>query len=299
MVRQAVRDRWESGGVNVAFHYLRAVKPRIVALFLVTAVVALVVSDGTLSVGPALAVLMGILLVVSGSALLNNVFDRDLDRRMTRTHHRPTAEGTISTQRGAAVAILLVAAGLMLLFVFGGSLSAAIAFMGVVYYSLLYTLVLKPRLSMSTLPGSLAGVFPPLIAWAAAGAFWSPAIAVLCLFVFFWSLPHFWALALARQEEYARAGIPTPAGRYGERTAKILLLATTIFIVALSALPAMLGLSGWVYLSVVLLAGGVLVGLAARLLVSPGRRDAQALHKLSGPYLTLLLVALALSGYEL
>lgn len=245
--------------------------------------------------GEAAAVLVGVYLVVSGAGLLNNLFDREVDKRMARTRQRATARGVIARGKGTTAALVLVGAGLLVLGIWAGLESVALAVAGVLYYSVLYTLVLKPKFALSTLPGSVAGVFPSLIACSAGGTPWSLRVLFLCLFILVWSPAHFWALALARREDYARAGIPTPVQQYGERATSILVFATVVLLTILSALPTVVRLAGFVYLGIVLAAGAGMMVLAAGPLFFGAASWTWAVHKLSGPYLGVVLVALAVS----
>ena len=130
---------------------------------------------------------------------------------------RPTASGRIGP-RGALVAGLgAAAAGVLALWAVAGGLAALLALAGVAYYVVVYTLVLKPHMALSSIPGSLAGVFPALIGWAATGAPPSGALLFVCALIVVWSPPHFWALALAREDDYDASGVPTPVARYGAR----------------------------------------------------------------------------------
>ena len=138
-------------------------------------------------------------------------------RRMTRTSRRPTATGRVAPAQALTAGLALVGAGVAALFLLAGGLAAALAAAGAAYYVVVYTLMFKPRTALSAVPGALAGVFPPLIGWAAAGEPWSALIGLLCAVIVVWSPPHFWALALARADDYVSAGVPVPASAYGAR----------------------------------------------------------------------------------
>ena len=152
--------------------YVRAAQPRIVALFLVTVLAAMLLCGGP-AVWRVLAVLAATALTVGGAATLNNVIERDVDRRMERTRRRPTASGRISPARATLAGLAGVAAGAAALWAVAGGLAAVFALLGAFYYVVLYTLLLKPRTALSAVPGGVAGVFPALIGWAATGAAWS------------------------------------------------------------------------------------------------------------------------------
>ena len=152
--------------------------------------------------------------------MLNNVLERDTTRAWSApAGGRPPAAASRPAGRSPRV-LALVAAGSLALWAVAGGLAAAFAVLGAAYYVLVYTLLLKPHTALSSVPGALAGVFPALIGWAATGAPWSGSLLFLCALVFVWSPPHFWALALAREDDYRASGIPTPAVAYGERACR-------------------------------------------------------------------------------
>ncbi|HUK78394.1 MAG TPA: heme o synthase [Thermoleophilia bacterium] len=269
----------------------RAAKPRIVALFAVTVLVATLLA-GPVSAGATAAVVAAAALTVAGAAVLNNCLERDLDARMTRTRRRPTADGTLPAGTALAAGLLAVAGGVSAVWLCGGALAATFAAAGAAYYVLVYTLLLKPRTAYSSLPGGLAGVFPALIGWTAAGGGLTGPIVSLCVLIAVWSPPHFWALAFALQDDYLASGVPTPPAVLGEKAAAKLIFAAAAALVALTLVPVAAGLYGPVYLLVVAPAG--LGFLLVALAVARHRRRATALllHKLSGPYLAAILAAM-------
>jgi len=231
-------------------------------------------------------------LTVAGAALLNNVAERDLDALMTRTRRRPTADGTLAPRAAQAAGLVAVAGGVAAVWLAGGALAAAFAAAGAAYYVLVYTLLIKPRSAYSSLPGGLAGAFPALIGWTAAGGGLTGSVVFLCVLIVVWSPPHFWALAFARQDDYLASGVPTPPVVLGERAAARLILAAAAALVALTMLPLVTGLYGLPYLLVVLPAG---LGFLAIAVALAGRRrpgTALLLHKISGPYLAAILAAM-------
>ena len=269
----------------------RAAKPRIVALFALTVLAATLLA-GPLSVPVTAAVVAAAALTVAGAAVLNNCLERDLDARMTRTRRRPTADGTLSPRTALLAGLLAVAGGVSAVWLCGGALAAAFAAAGAAYYVLVYTLLLKPRTAYSSLPGGLAGVFPALIGWTAAGGGLSGPIVVLCVLIAVWSPPHFWALAFALQDDYLASGVPTPPVVLGERAAANLIFAAATALVALTLAPVATGLYGPVYLLVVAPAGLGFLLVALALARHRRRATALLLHKLSGPYLAAILVAM-------
>jgi protoheme IX farnesyltransferase len=268
-----------------------ACKPRIVALFALTVLVASVLAGaaGTLAT---LAVTAAASITVAGAAALNNYLERDVDARMARTRRRPTAAGALPARVVLAFGLGATLAGIAAVWASGGAVAAGFAAAGAAYYVLAYTMVFKPRTALSSLPGSLAGIFPALIGWSAAGGGFSAEIVFLCAVIACWSPPHFWALSLALRDEYEESGIPTPSVSMGEAAAARLILAAAAALVALSVAPVAAGLYGPPYLLIVAPAGLVFLLAAAGLVGRRSRAAAWLLHKISGPYLAAILLAM-------
>jgi len=289
----AARAQRGSGAGATALALARATKPRIVALFALTVLVATVLA-GPLSLPRTLAIVAAAALTVAGAAALNGCLARDLDALMIRTQGRPIAAGRLSPAAGLAFGGLLTVLGVVAVWLCGGALAAAFAAAGAAYYVLVYTLLIKPRTALSSLPGGLAGVFPLLIGWTAAGGGLDGEIVYLCALVTLWSPPHFWALAFALKDDYVASGIPTPAVIHGDAAAARLILAAAAALVALTFVPVAAGLYGAAYLAVVAPAGACFLLLAIRLVGTLSRRTAWTIHKLSGPYLAAVLAAMML-----
>lgn len=273
--------------------YVRAAQPRIVGLFLLTVLAALLLG-GAPGVAQSLAVLAATGLTVAGAAVINNVLERALDARMERTRRRPTASGALPPGRALTAALVAVTAGAVALWAVAGPLAAVLALTGAAYYALFYTLVLKPHTALSSVPGALAGVFPALIGWAATGQAFSAQVLFLCGVILLWSPPHFWALSLAREDDYRASGIPTPALRYGERPARLLIASFCTALTAVVAAAWAAGLYGVLYAVVAFAATAVLWIYVAWLLAAPAPSRAWTLFKVSGPYLAVVLAAAVL-----
>jgi protoheme IX farnesyltransferase len=270
--------------------YLRAAQPRIVALFLVT-VLAAVLLCGAPEAWRVLAVLGATALTVGGAAILNNVIERDVDGRMERTRRRPTASGRIPPARATVAGVAGVVAGAAALWAVAGGLAAVFALLGAFYYVVVYTLLLKPRTALSAVPGGVAGVFPALIGWAATGAGWSGAMLWLCVLIPVWSPPHSWALTLALEDDYRSSGIPTPPTRYGEVATRKLIAGFVVLLTAVLAAPLGAGLFGAVYAAGAVIAVALLWAFTLRLLGRASKEAAWALFKVTGPCLALVLAA--------
>lgn len=269
----------------------RITKPRIVALFALTVLVATVLAG---PVGPALtlAIVASSALTVGGAAALNNCLERELDARMTRTRRRPTAAGTVTPRAALAFGLLTTVAGVAAVWACGGAAAAGLAAAGAAWYVLVYTLLIKPRTAFSSLPGGLAGIFPALIGWTAAGGGLSGQIVFLCALIAVWSPPHFWALAFALQDDYVASGVPTPPVVLGEAAAARMILAAAAVLVALTMAPVVAGSYGATYLLVAVPAGAAFLLVAGELARRRRPTTAWLLYKLSGPYLAAILVAM-------
>jgi protoheme IX farnesyltransferase len=270
--------------------YVKAAQPRIVALFLVTVLAAMLLAGGA-GAWLVIAVLAATALTVAGAALLNNFIERAAAGRMAGTGRRRRGRGRLRPGRARAAGLAAVAAGVLALWATAGGLAGVFALLGAAYYVLVYTLLLKPRAALSSVPGALAGVFPALIGWAATGTPWSADILFLCAVVFTWSPPHFWALSLAREDDYRSSGIPTPAVRYGERAARTLIVAFFAALTGIVTAAAVTGLYGIPYASIALAANLVLWSFVARLLAARTGASAWALFKVSGPCLAVIVAA--------
>jgi protoheme IX farnesyltransferase len=278
-------------GARLAGAFARAAKPRIVALVALTVLVA---TGRAAPGGPAstVAIVASTALTVGGAALLNNACEHDLDAVMSRTRRRPTADGTLGPRAALLGGLGATAAGVSAVWACGGALAALLAAAGVAYYVGVYTLLIKPRSAFSSLPGGLAGVFPALIGWTAAGGGLGSHVVFLCAVIAVWSPPHFWALAFALQDDYLASGVPTPPVALGERAAASMILAATAALVALSLAPVVTGMYGAIFLLVAAPTGLAFLAVAGYLALRRRRPTAWLLHKLSGPYLAALLLAM-------
>jgi len=276
--------------------YLNTLKPKIVALFLVSAWVAWTLASGRLFAFPLVFTLAGLAFCVAGASALNNYLERDRDRLMLRTHRRALPAGRVLPGRIRTLAVALLLSGVVILWFAGGPLAACFGALGAAHYLIAYTLLLKPRTAYSAVPGGLAGIFPPLVGWASAGGGLSAEIVFLCGIVFLWSPPHFWALTLARAEDYRCAGIPVPGSHCGVAVARLQIVAYTSALVSLSLLPGVLGFAGLAYLLTVLTGGVLFGGAVLALALTRQAHWNTVVYRLSGPYLGLLLLALALGA---
>jgi protoheme IX farnesyltransferase len=278
---------------RAALAYLELTKPRITLLVGITGVPALLLAAQGM---PPLRVFWGALigtLMASGSAACFNMyFDRDIDARMERTRRRPLPSGTLAPASALALGFALAGLSWVTLVAFTHLLAAAIGAASIFYYAVIYTVWLKRRTPQNIVIGGAAGASAPLIAWAAATGHVSVAAVLLAGIVFLWTPPHFWALALERREDYARAGIPMLPVTHGEAETRRQILLYTLVLVAVTLALVPLGVAGWIYGIPALVLGAGFIAGAWRLMRAPAKGRAMRLFGYSILYLFALYVAL-------
>ncbi|MFL5923367.1 MAG: heme o synthase [Gaiellaceae bacterium] len=274
--------------------YVTLTKPRIMTLLLLTGIAGMFVgARGVPALGDLAVMTAGLALACGGASALNHVLDRDLDRLMSRTGHRPVAEERVTPARALEFGLALTAFSFVLLASLVNVLTAVLALVGGLFYVLVYTRWLKRSTPQNIVIGGAAGAVPPLVGWAAAtGNLTLPAL-FLFLIVFFWTPPHFWALALVIKRDYAAARVPMlPVVRGDDETARQIVWYSLV-LVGVSLLPFAWHTVGVLYLAAALLLGGLFLRLAWRLRRETTTARASALFRYSLLYLALLFVALA------
>ena len=275
--------------------YLTLTKPRIMSLLLVTGACGMVVGAGGWPSGWLFAVTMaGLALACGGASALNHVLDRDLDRRMRRTDRRPVASARLAPTRALEFGLALSALSFVLLASLVNVLAALLALFGNLFYVFVYTRWLKRSTPQNIVIGGAAGAIPPLVGFAAASGNLTISALLLFAVVFFWTPPHFWALALLIRRDYEAAGVPMLPVVRGERETTKQIVLYSLALVAVSASPFLLGTLGLPYLVVALLLGAAFLALALGLRLRPTPRRAALLFHFSLLYLALLFVAMAL-----
>jgi heme o synthase len=275
--------------------YVTLTKPRIMSLLLLTAAGGMLVgARGVPSAGLPAATLGGLALACGGASTLNHVIDRDIDRLMgTRTRRRPVAAGRIPPARALEFGLALSALSFVVLASFANVLAALLAVFGNLFYVLVYTRWLKRSTPQNIVIGGAAGAVPPVVGWAAVtGNLTLPAL-LLFLIVFFWTPPHFWALALLIRREYAAARVPMLPVVKGEPETARSIVRYTLLMIGVTLLPFVAHTVGWLYLVSALLLGGLFLLLAVKLLRNTTPARARRLFTYSLAYLALLFVALA------
>ncbi|WP_130513535.1 heme o synthase [Krasilnikovia cinnamomea] len=279
--------------------YVALTKPRIVELLLVTTVPAMMLAAGGWpDLGLVAVVLVGGSLAAGAASALNCYLDRDIDQLMRRTKRRPLPAHTVTPRAALVFGLVLAAVSLVLMAAFTNWLATALTAAAIAYYDLVYTLWLKRRTSQNTFWGGVCGAAPVLIGWAAVTGSLAPGGWALFAVVFFWQMPHFYALAITYKDDYARAGIPMlPVVRSARRVNNEILLWTVVTVAAsLAAWPLGLGI---VYGVTAIVTGALFLG-EALMLVRRGRRGEplkpMRLFHWSVTYLTILFIAVAIDA---
>jgi len=276
--------------------YIALTKPRIIELLLVTTVPTMVLAEqGLPSPWLVLAVMIGGTLAAGGANAMNQYFDRDIDDVMRRTRHRPLPRHAVSPRSALVFGLALSVISFAWLTLTVNLLSAALATSAIAFYVGVYTLWLKRTTPRNIVIGGAAGCVPVLVAWAAVtGTVGLPAL-VLFAIVFYWTPPHFWALALRYRSDYEAAGVPMLPVVAGEAETARQIVLYTLILVAVSLVLVPIGDMGWLYaISAAVLGAGFLV-MAWRIRQQPDSgRAAISLFRYSTTYLTLLFVAVAL-----
>jgi heme o synthase len=275
--------------------YVTLTKPRIMSLLLLTGAAGMFVgAQGVPPLADLGVMLVGLGLACGGASALNHVLDADIDRLMgKRTRGRPVAAGRVQPTRALEFGLALSAFSFVILASLVNVLTAALALVGNLFYVLVYTRWLKRSTPQNIVIGGAAGAMPPLVGWAAAtGDLTLPALSLFAI-VFFWTPPHFWALALLLKRDYEAARVPMLPVVRGERETARQIVVYTIVLVAVTITPFALGAAGAVYLAAALALGACFLWLALRLRSVLERTRAVALFHYSLAYLALLFVAMA------
>jgi protoheme IX farnesyltransferase len=275
--------------------YIALTKPRIIELLLVTTVPTMIVAEGGVpSLWLIAATVLGGTLAAGGANAVNMVVDRDMDRKMSRTKDRPIARGDITPAAGLAFAVAIEVIAFAFLWATVNLLSAVLAVAAFGFYVFVYTLWLKRTSSRNIVIGGAAGAVPVLVGWSAVtGSLdWPPV--VLFAVIFYWTPPHFWALAIRYRDDYAQADVPMLPVVAGLRATATRILAYTVFLWALSLLFAPVAGMGPLYVAAALVLGGMFTWLALRLMQDPRPEPAMRLFKWSITYVTLLFGTMVL-----
>ncbi|HEY6947176.1 MAG TPA: heme o synthase [Gemmatimonadales bacterium] len=281
---------------SLAADLVTLTKPRIISLLLVTTIAPMFMTgQGLPSAQLVLVVSIAGYLMAGGANAINMWFDRDIDDKMSRTRLRPIPAGRLAPTVALAFGIGLAVIAFELFWQLVNPLSAWLALGGLLFYVFIYTVWLKRSSPQNIVIGGAAGAFPPLVGWAAMTNRIDLAAIYLFAIIFYWTPPHFWALALIKRGEYARAGVPMMPVVRGERRTKFEMLVYTLMLLPLTLMPVLFGAFGAFYAASAVLLGAPLLWYCIRLLREPGvTATAWKLYRYSLLYLALLFVAMGI-----
>lgn len=285
---------------NVLAQFLQLTKPRVNALIVFTAIIGMMLA---FPVGVPwdlplmLTATVGIALVAGAAAAFNCLVEQQIDQKMARTRARPTVAGSISTLQVLLLAGVVGGVGLAVLYRYVNPLTMWLTLGTFVGYAVIYTVILKPATPQNIVIGGASGAMPPVLGWAAVSGAVDPQSLLLFLIIFAWTPPHFWALALYRKNEYAKAGVPMLPVTHGDAFTKLHLLLYTFLLAASTLLPFAVGMSGWIYLVTVLLLNARFIFLAVKLHQHYSDALARKTFSFSILYLSILFAALLIDHY--
>ena len=272
--------------------YFALLKPRVMSLVVFTALAGLVVAPGSMDPVLAGVAILCIALGAGASGAINMWYDRDIDALMERTRRRPIPSGRVNPGNALTFGIALSVVSVVVMGLAVNWTAAALLALAICFYVFVYTIWLKRRTAQNIVIGGAAGAFPPMIGWAAATGAVSIESIVLFLIIFMWTPPHFWALALYRSGDYAKAGVPMLPVVAGKATTRRQILIYALLLVPLSFLPLVLGMAGLAYGAAAAIMGAAFLLLAFRVLRELGDRSARQLFRFSILYLFVLFAVL-------
>ena len=273
-------------------------KPRVVQLIVFCAVIGMLLAvPGLPDWRVALAATAGIWLVAAAAAAFNCVVEQHIDAKMARTAWRPTAKGQLTNLQTLSFSAALCIAGSALLWFLVNPLTMWLTFATFVGYAVVYTVVLKPLTPQNIVIGGASGAMPPVLGWAAIRGEVGAEALMLCLIIFLWTPPHFWALALYRAEDYRKSGLPMLPVTHGSQFTRLHVLLYTLVLFAGTLLPFVAGMSGVIYLVAAVVLGALFTGYAWKLWRNYSDALARKTFRFSILYLALLFAALLLDHY--
>ena len=282
-----------------AGEYYELTKPRVVSLIVFTAVVGMFLSvPSGLPALPLLLGTLGIALAAGSAAAINQILDLRFDSGMTRTSFRPLPTGTLTTREALIFALILGVASMAILVLWVNLLTAVLTFISLIGYSIIYTVYLKHATPQNIVIGGAAGAAPPVLGWAAiTGEVGSDAL-LLFLIIFLWTPPHFWALALYREKEYAKVGIPMLPVTHGRKFTQLQILLYTVLLVAVTIMPFATHMSGWLYLAGAVVLNAGFLYYAVQLYRNYSDELSRKTFRYSINYLALLFALLLVDHYR-
>jgi protoheme IX farnesyltransferase len=279
-------------------NYYILCKPNVVAEMLFTAVVGMLLAvPGMPPIEPFIYGTIGIALAASSAAAMNHFIDRKADALMRRTENRPLPAGELSTTNVITFSIVLGVSSMLLLILLVNTLTAILTFLSLFGYAFIYTLYLKRATPQNIVIGGIFGATPPLLGWCAMTNEVHPYALLLALIIYVWTPPHFWALAIARREEYAKVNIPMLPVTHGPGFTRLQILLYTILLIIVTLLPYLTGMSGLIYLVSAALLGLGFIYYAVLMMRKKDNKTAMKTFVYSIIYITLLFAALLIDHY--
>jgi len=273
--------------------YLVLTKPRVTQLAVFCAVIGMFLATPTLpDMQKVIAGTIGIWLLAAAAFAVNCLIEQRIDAKMLRTARRATATGTISSAQVLLFSGVLGGLGMFVLYRWVNPLTMWLTFATFVGYAVIYTVILKPRTPQNIVIGGLSGAMPPALGWAAVADSVPAEAWLLVLIIFIWTPPHFWALALYRTRDYEKSGLPMLPVTHGQQFTRLHILLYSIALMATTALPYVIGMSGWLYLLCAMVLGAMFVWYAWKLYRHYSDELSRRLFRFSILYLSLLFAAL-------
>ena len=273
-------------------------KPRVVQLIVFCAVIGmLLAAPGLPPLGLVIGATAGIWLVAAAAAAFNCLVEQRIDSRMARTSWRATATGELTSRQALLFSAVLCTTGSTILWFSVNALTMWLTLATFIGYAVVYTVLLKPLTPQNIVIGGASGAMPPVLGWAAIRGDVGPEALILCLIIFLWTPPHFWALALYRAEDYRRAGLPMLPVTHGSEFTRLHVFLYTLVLFAATLLPFIEGMSGPIYLAAALVLGVMFTGYAWRLWRQYSDALARRTFRFSIVHLSLLFAALLVDHY--
>ncbi len=293
LTQAAMPSRW--------WQFYQLTKPRVVQLIVFCAFIGMALAIPGLPQGQEwvrlVAGVAGIWLVAGAAAAFNCLIEQQIDAKMKRTAWRPTARGELSRRQTLLFSAVLCGIGSAILYIWVNALTMWLTFATFVGYAVIYTVLLKPTTPQNIVIGGASGAMPPVLGWAAMRGELGPEAWLMCLIIFLWTPPHFWALALYRSEDYRKAGLPMLPVTHGNEFTRLQILLYTWVLFAATLLPFLTGMSGWLYLVAATILGLMFCHYAWRLWREYSEALARRTFLFSLFHLSLLFAALLLDHY--
>ena len=278
--------------------FYQLTKPRVVSLIVFTAVIGMfLATPGMVPLQALVAGTLGIALTAGAAAAFNCLVEQKIDAVMTRTSRRPLPRGQVTSLQTLVFAGIVGGAGLLILYQWVNALTMWLTFATFIGYAIVYTVLLKHMTPQNIVIGGASGAMPPVLGWAAVTGDIAPDALLLFLIIFAWTPPHFWALALYRKHEYAKAGVPMLPVTHGDKFTRLHVLLYTVILTAVTLMPFVTHMAGAIYLAAALALDAVFLWYAVRIYVAYTDRLAQRTFRYSIVYLTALFAALLLDHY--